>query len=99
MKVKFTSLRLQADARGLIVLNLPQAADVHIRSTQVWLTHSGSNNDYILPHGARLSLAAGRVLIEGLSGDAVVDVRAAKTDAFAWLKNLTKNSRAVCVCA
>jgi hypothetical protein len=77
MKIKFTTLRLQADGSGLIVLHLPSSATVTVRSPQVWLTHSRSNQDYVLKQGTTLSVMAGLVLIDGES--AMVDVCATET--------------------
>jgi hypothetical protein len=105
MKIKFTTLRLQADDSGLIVLHLPSAATVTVRSPQIWLTHSQSNQDYVLKQGTTLSAKAGLVLIEGEA--AMVDVRAVETSVIrqfiervaSGLRKSKLASCAVCVCA
>jgi len=103
MKVKFITLRLQADDSGLIVLHLPTAATMTVKSPQVWLTHSLSNQDHVLEQGTTLSLMAGTVLIEGDA--ALVEVQAQKTSVFKeltqraslWFKEFKVSTCAVCV--
>ena len=103
MKVEFTTLRLQADSRGLIALHLPTAATLHVKSPSVWLTHSLSDQDYVLQQGTTLSLMPGTVLIEG--HDAVVEVQASQTSwmsellnhASLWFKRVKTTACAVCV--
>ena len=105
MKNKFTSIQLNVRPDQLMVLNVGDNTKLTVDCGQVWLTHGHSNQDYILSAGARLTVNAGKVLIDSMeAGNAWVTVRES-TQAFTlfhlvrgWSRKV-QHAPAVCVCA
>ena len=76
MTNKFTSLKLLIESNRLTVLHVAQPSTLLIQSGDIWLTHSKSNQDYVLHAGQTFSVSRGLVLMSSVARvDASVHVR------------------------
>lgn len=104
MKNKFTSIQLNVRPDRLTVLNVADKTKLTVDCGQVWLTHGHSNQDYVLPAGAHLTVNAGKVLIDSTTaGNAWVTVHEpTQTPALVSLvrgwSHRAQHTPAVCVC-
>ncbi|AXF86165.1 hypothetical protein DTO96_101906 [Ephemeroptericola cinctiostellae] len=104
MKNKFTSIQLNIRSDQLTVLNVSDNTRLMVDCGQVWLTHTHSNQDYVLQAGAHLTVSAGKVLIDSMqTGNAWVTVsESTQTPALvSWLhtwQRKVQHTPAVCVC-